>query len=79
MTEKPSFDRAALEDIMSTAKAQRVRHLGKAWQESPKGIRLSGLGVIIASCLAVFGAQFVNGAHAGNGHSGYFHKLVAKR
>jgi hypothetical protein len=45
MTDKPVFDRAALEDIMSTAKAARVRHLGNAWRQSPKGFRWSGLGV----------------------------------
>ena len=33
----------------------------------------------VASSLAVFGAQFVTGAHAGNSHGGYFHNLIAKR
>jgi hypothetical protein len=77
MTDKPIFDRATVEDIMSTARAQRVRHLEKTWQQSPKGLRWSGLGVILASCLAVFGAQYVSGAHAGNGHGGY--SQIAKR
>jgi hypothetical protein len=79
MTDKPIFDRATVEDIMSTARAQRVRHLGQTWQQSPKGVRWGGLGVIVASCMAVFGAHFVTGAHADNGHSGYFHNLTAKR
>jgi hypothetical protein len=79
MTDKPVFDRAALEDIMSTAKAARVRHLGNAWRQSPKGFRWSGLGVIVASSLAVTGAHFVTGAHAGNSHSAYFHNLLSKR
>jgi hypothetical protein len=77
MTDKPLFDRAALEDIVSTAQAQRVRHLGNAWQESSKGVRWSGLGVVLAWALAVLGAQYVSGAHAGNGYGSY--NQVAKR
>jgi hypothetical protein len=79
MTDKPVFDRATIEKIMSDAKCNRIRHLGNAWRESPKGVRWSGLGLSLAFCLAIFGAQYVSGAYAGNGHSGYFHKLVAKR
>jgi hypothetical protein len=79
MTDKPIIDRATIEKIMSDAKCQRVRHLGNAWRESPKGIRWSGLGLALALCLTAFGAEFVSGAHAGNGHGGYFHNLIAKR
>jgi len=79
MTEKPIFDRATLDEIMSTAKAQRVRHLGQAWRESSKGVRWSSLGLAIAFAFTFFGAHSVNGAHASKQHDRYLHNVVMKR
>jgi hypothetical protein len=79
MTEKPIFDRATLDEIMSTAKARRVRHLGQAWRESSKGVRWSSLGLAIAFGLTFFGAHYVNGAHASKRQDGYVHNVVVKR
>jgi hypothetical protein len=79
MTDKPIFDRATLDEIMSTAKAQRVRHLGQAWRESSKRIRWTSLGLAIVFGLTFFGAHYVDGAHASKGHGGDFRNEVVKR
>jgi hypothetical protein len=58
------IDRNEIERIMRDAKANRASHLRRKTGKAAGAVRWSGVGVLVASCLAFF-ATHIGGTHTG--------------